>query len=355
MKNESRADQLQFLRFIAFTLIFLLHGSVWNFLELPVKSGAIEAVSFFFILSGVVTGYSSYEKEMTPTLKNVFEYMKRKLCKVYPLYIVTTLFTIIYTQIPQLISTHQFKTLIKGLGIQLLKNVLLLQSWFPTGYFSFNGVGWFLSTIIFLYLFNVPVIYILNKVNKSKYRYLYFTGSFVILILLIITYCYIMRNHNAEFWMYVFPPARIGEYFCGIIMGCVTRSIKLHNQIQGERRTLFTYMEIGALIFWLGASFSATGTWQFRIVQWLLPNIIVLVVFTFGNGWISKLFSCKLLKWLGDISFECFLLHQIVENLYAKLNGGSISRMGDLFALAFCMVITVVFATLLRGKEEGRK
>ena len=126
--NQNKANQLQFLRFIAFVLIFLLHGSAWNFMRLPVKNGAIEAVSFFFILGGVVTGYSSYEKDTKPTASNIINYMKRKLCRVYPLYIGTTLFTIIYMQIPHLVDIHDFPNLIKNYGIQLLRNVFLIQS-----------------------------------------------------------------------------------------------------------------------------------------------------------------------------------------------------------------------------------
>lgn len=123
--NQEKAEQLTFLRFIAFLFIFFYHASQYT----PKLSAtgiprflSSCSVSFFFILSGLGKAYSNYNRSDVDylSIKNIFANIKKKLKKIYPLYFTTTVVTIIWSYIPQSISSHDYMLLKKEM-IQLVK------------------------------------------------------------------------------------------------------------------------------------------------------------------------------------------------------------------------------------------
>ena len=79
--EKTRANQLQFLRFIAFLLICMVHTESYQPSWGPGGNGAINAVAFFIILSGAVSGYSSYNKDIECSFKGILLYMWKKIKK----------------------------------------------------------------------------------------------------------------------------------------------------------------------------------------------------------------------------------------------------------------------------------
>lgn len=345
----NRAEQLQFLRFLAFCNIFLLHGSGYNIINYPVGNAAALSVSFFVILGGVVTGYSGYNKEIILSVKEITGYMGKKIKKFYPLYILTTMVTVLYSGLPIAVALYNYRAVFSSM-IQLGKNLFLIQSWFPSGYFSYNGPGWYLSTVIFLYLFNLPVLKLLQKIEKLKAKWAIYIGSFIILLFITVLYCYHMQTSNMEFWEYVFPPSRLGEYLCGMILGYGIRSIVKNIPYSKIIVILFTFLEFATLYGWFYSMLGPVEPWKYRIVAWLFPNMTMIAVFSIGKGLLSVFFRTKLLKWLGDVSFECYLLHQIILTIYVRLSGvEQQSFLGCLFSLFLCMVTTVVLAIYFKN------
>lgn len=340
MKTSSRAQQLQFLRFLAFLLIFFWHAQSW----LPEwelrQNTATSMVSFFFVLSGVVKGYSSLLKEQTLTLKSYTTNYVSRLVKVYPLYAITMLYTVSTSPIPYFLSSGNIEGF-KTWTIQLSKNLLLIQSWFNKEYFSYNGVGWFLSSLMFLFLFTDPAVHLLKKIFMRRHGTLNLCLCLMFIIIITTTYNYSVRNLNQQFWAYVFPPARLGEYLGGIIIGLLAKKAS-----QREYSIkLFTVLELVSLSFWTLVLFIPLDTFGTRIANWLLPNFFGLFIFAMGKGMISRIFSAKPFVALGDISFECFLIHSVVlmrfraavtfpaENIYTKI-----------FSLSFCLFATLVLS-----------
>ena len=82
---SDRANQLQFLRFIAFCMIFLWHINAYafSFIARFNMNAAAEAVSFFFILSGMVVAYSGYGKESECSLKSIGAFVWKALSSFY--------------------------------------------------------------------------------------------------------------------------------------------------------------------------------------------------------------------------------------------------------------------------------
>ncbi len=124
-----RAQQLQFLRFLAFFNVYIAHAEVWLFFAYPSANCSTAAVSFFFILGGLVTGYSAYGKEIRLTIVEYGRSVWKKVKKIYPLYFITMLIPVIYSNVPEELAAGHFD----GQVLQLLKNLLMIQSWFPEG------------------------------------------------------------------------------------------------------------------------------------------------------------------------------------------------------------------------------
>ena len=349
-----RIPQLQFLRFLAFLLVFLQHSSAWNVLSPPSIIGQ-GGMSFFFFLSGFGTGYSAPGKTTAPTPKNILLHMWRKLKKFYPLYFAAMFFGIIKSWLPYDIAELQLAAVGKEL-FQFLKNALLIQAWFMDGYMTYNGVGWFLSVMMFLYLFNVPGTWLLNRIYEKKNRKFILSGLFVSILALTWIYDALFLETDPLYWISIFPPSRIGEYLLGMIIGFAVNHLFSTGYPTKLNPMLFTFLEILSFVIYIFVAKLPPKVWHVPVVAWLIPNTLMLSVFALGKGFISKVFSNRFLAYLGDISSECYLIHQLIITVFAtSFDVSHVSLAGDLFALFFCFVSTLLLAHLLHGGKLPKK
>ena len=348
-RNNGREDQLQFLRFLAFLNVFIYHAEMWLFFEYPASHCAFAAVSFFFVLSGGLAGYTGYGREQKPTIRDCGKYIWKKWTRVYPLYFVTVLVTVVTSAIPGQLASGDFAGAWPSVK-QLLRNLLLVQAWFPEGYYSFNGVGWYLSGLMFLYTLNLPAVYLLNRANRRPRWFLVLGGAFCGILFATAAYCYLTQSYDMDYLQYILPAARMGEYLGGMILGFGIRRVKAYITPNRLITFLFTVLEAGALVFWFVWLRRPGNYWMNRIVSWLVPGMFLFGVFTMGLGWISRLFRWRPLVLLGNVSFECYLVHQIFITWFRNRYGASIVTQGDK-AMAFCVCLTVslLLAFLLSG------
>lgn len=339
--TKTRQTQLQFIRFLAFLNVFILHGDMWNCFSYPAWNGGLSAVNLFFILSGLLTGYNGRGREAKPTLSAIGRDMVKKVKKIYPLYFLTMVYAFLASENWLLILNRDLAGLKEPL-VQLMKNLLLIQCWFPEGYFSYNGVGWFCGALMFLNLFNLPLVFLLNRIGKKKNAHVIIGGLFVACLVGTVAYCYVTRSSDfarIHFLQYICPLARVGEYLAAAVLGFALRGVK--EQHQGNK-TLFTLLEIAALVFWCAMLLPNWNGGASRIVVWLLPNFLLLGVFLLGWGGVSQLFRLKPLVRLGDVSFECFLLHNL---MYTPFVAGGLSQttfFGCIAALMASLLLTLL-------------
>lgn len=349
VENNKRAEQLQFLRFMAFSLICLHHLSEWTWDFFPKAEGAYEAVSFFFMLSGFVLVYSSYDKTIEFSNTSFRQHFCKRLKKVYPLYFATTMLAALMSDIPGLLCEHNFVDLKIEL-IQLVKNIFLVQSWFKDGFFSFNGVGWFLSDLLFLSLLDLPIIFVGNKIKEKKRNTFVFVIIMAVVFITLFAYSFYFRENNRKFMLYIFPVGRMWEYIIG---ACLAYILKTN---ENKKKTLlsiviFTIAETLSIAFVFLLFYHKMDTWKTYTIKWVVPNILVLAVFGVGKGYISKLFRLKILNTLGDVSFECFLIHQLIISSFAGIYGyQTLGGLGNIFVISMLFVSTITFALLLHGK-----
>lgn len=351
--NPSRADQLQFLRFLAFMLIFLWHADLYTPDWLPGGYGAANAVSFFIILSGFVSGYSSYSRDIKCSFREIIRYMWHKIIRVYPLYLTVTLFSVFMTDLPRYIASRSYPEA-RYMCKELLKHLLLIQSWFPQNYFMYTGVGWFLSTIMLLYLINIPLRACATRIRRSAHSTAIFITIAALSGLSTVIYSLLMRNTYMEFTAYVLPVSRIGEYVCGMALGYVVypATIRINENLHTYKTVLISCLEFIALALWIWVMYLPVQDWTVRTVHWLLPNILLLTIFGMGKGILSGLFRLKPLLLLGNVSFECFLIHRMIIEEYMRNTAiENTGFPGDVFAVMICLITTVLAAITAHSFE----
>ena len=271
---------LQSLRFIFVMMIVMSHFSYHDITAFD--AGGDCGVAFFFLLSGFVLSLGYGDKIDNGTFR-FSDFIRKRLLKFYPLHLLCLLFFLL---------AFRPKT-----GLNLVFNVLLLQSWIPVSdyYFSYNGVSWFLSTILFCY-FIFPL----------AYRYASRTTLIVGLLCCAAVYLFVPYDMiNAV--LYVNPLVRAFDFFLGIMLGRFFKA-------RGSTIILPAWSEI-LLILLLMAALVAypqlDAKWRNAPLFWiiLLPTILV---FAQGRGPLSAVLKCRLLQWLGEISLPIFLIHPLV-------------------------------------------
>lgn len=347
---------LSFFRALSFLLVFALHAQRISFFEIPFGNGACLAVSFFFMLSGYLAGYQNGWRPVDLSVVSICQYVWKKIAKFYPLLVLTTLFAVSYSKIGAYIVLGDNMALRNGI-VALLRNLLLLQSWF-SDFLTYNGVTWFLSTIIFLYIIKQPALFVLVNFRR--------TGR-LLSILLLALFCGVLLSLSCAwclwvdrngmpigYWAYAFPPARVPEYLIGMCCGLVMSTIRAEVSAGSRWLLTWTCAEVASLAMWLLSIYYPGETWTSRSLRWILPNVMILSVFTVGRGAMSWLFSKKLFLWLGNMSFECYMIHQIIITCYWHFKIPAYTVVVNAFSWLLLLLLTVFSAWLLKRGESQR-
>lgn len=342
---------IQAFRGVAFLFVFMIHA--WGFFayqywgkaypkELVI--GTQMAVSFFIILSGFLFGLKNIEDGSRSTLwRNGWKRIKR----FYPIYFLTFLVMFI-------VPIRQF--FLEGASFDLMYwcrhaiyTVFMIQSWIPVGYYSFNGVGWFLSTIVALTVISTPLFMILNRIERNS-------GKMFILILIggtainlvwsgLIHFCFC--GVYDEFLIYIFPLARVSEYTCGMALGLHLKTKRLLIYTKGEILALFVFLFSFMVVIWMKVPDYLT-----RSTVWVLPSSFLLYIFWNSDGWVTKMLSKSILYYLGNISYEAFLFHYPI--LYI-LSMSVPCYLGNIYIsvgiVIYGFVITCLVSSLYCGKN----
>jgi len=219
---------------------------------------------------------------------------------------------------------------------------LLLQSWVPDIAYilSYNGVAWSISTEAFFYL-TFP-LFLLGGLRNFWWKYV---TTIVMTALALWGMTHIaahpewskfVNTHNLSHFN---PFMRLLEFASGmatayLFMSTRVRSVKLF-QISQWPVVLQTGLELTALslaassfyiLKWLGYY-----TWISNdlglggeVSYWLvycggMPfHAFCIFVFAQSNGWLGRLFSTKLMIFLGEISFALYMVHRLIILLLIK-------------------------------------
>ena len=359
MKNK--IDSLQIIRALAFLGIFASHSDITVF-----SSGGAWGVSVFIVLSGFLMVYSYYG---TARIKeHGFAYSIRfgvnKIRKLYPLHIVTLLLALLY----QFIGFSGMNTVINPVVIRATTvitaaNALLAQSWFSSKaiYFSLNAVSWYLSVSLFLYMMFPFILFQMRRYKGISAAVIVIAAAYVIQIILAysayLIQIHLIQNNDFVHWFtYIFPLSRLEDFVIGCNLGYIFITAK---RDKGISEKLSTWLEFGTLLLiaiQLAAhaflisipakaapSVSAENWWGFT-VMWTLTSCALVYLFALNKGKVSKLLTCKALLFIGRLSADAFLIHQLVYrylNMFEQMLFGNAYQWINLFA---CFILTTASA-----------
>lgn len=358
---RNRNDTLQVLRALAFLGIFTCHSGITAF-----SAGGAWGVSVFLILSGFLMfcSYSETNRVKEYGIAYSIRFGIGKIKKLYPLHIVTLLLAL-----PFLI--YEYRGYI-GIGrilnpaFKIAANITLMQSWVPTSgvYFSLNAVSWYLSTALFLYIMFPVILHIIGKYTNRRTGIIMILCTFAVQTAMdYVSYCVQMDLlHNDKFihWFtYIFPLSRLEDFFIGCNLGYVYKNAKEYKKPSVRVSTLLEIGVIGVimaqwLIYVLMVTIPAkadptinSDKWWSLTVFWTLSSCALIYLFAKHEGKLSQFLTSRPLVFLGNLSANAFLIHQMVYRyvgvIERRVFGSSVSGYIELFV---CFLITMVSSYL---------
>lgn len=348
---NNRLDNLQILRAAATCMIFLSHSSFLLGFD-STGLGAV-GVSVFIVLSGFLTSYNHY-MDLSNTgfsLRESIEYARVRMKKFYLLHVVTFVLALIL-DIAEYVMYDAEKRYLVSEALKAPINLLLLQSYIPdrTIYFSFNSVSWYLSTIVFFYLCTPFIIKALKKIKMKKIYVLAAVYAAQLIITLIFT-----GTQYEHAVLYINPLFRVLDYTVGIIGGAIFLEIKARhkNNISSEHGSIG---EIAIVLSFIIAVICYSKVPQgFAYCVFYTPfSLAVIFMLSFNSGVVSKIGNIKLFSFIGTISLEIFMLHQLVVR-YLVLGNEYILGIDNRILWVICLLGSIslsFFAAWLKKRNK---
>lgn len=321
----------QGLRVIAMLFIFFFHFKIYgqgveSNIYNKLFSDGYFAVTFFFVLSGFLTFKQLKNNKFSLSTRESFRYMLNKIKKLYPTYAIMIIIVFIINVTQEKI----FRWILLS-----IPSFMLIQSFIPTSivYFSFNGVGWYISVLAFCYLLSYTFMSKIN--NKNILR------SIFIVYVFQITCVFLGRNIAINQWLfYINPLFRSLDFFQGMLLAAF---INEHKDIKLKNVSFVEIMLV--IIFIIKYLFLSKYIPQaFKWGVYYLPIILLIIaIFYYEKGIVSKFLGNKLFLKISKFSFEFYMVHQFVISqcrIYLKVN--------EKILLIATFIITIAISNIIK-------
>jgi len=339
---------LQSIRFFSILIIFLFHSSVLVSEEHIILynrffSDGYVGTIFFMVLSGFVVAYNYYNKMHGHTVKDSISFVKKRMKRIYPLHVLTFMIAAMF--IYKEIISSPIKSIVRAFF-----NLTLIQSFVPNlgiG-LSYNAPSWYLSTTLFFYLATPLLFELTRKINEKKINI-----WFVIVIVYSFQFLIVFVGRDSTFnnWLfYVNPFFSLLSYYIGILLGIIgIDKLKTYNGTVVK----YTLLELLSIILFIIAYYLNPYINQsFRYEVYYLP-FAAFIIYTFAiqKGYLSKFISNKLLVYLGNISFEFYIVHQLMIRLVYKYVNINVSITRILISFVFTLIISAIVHKINKTKK----
>lgn len=331
---------LQGLRVISMLIIFIWHCGYSNF-----KVGT--PVTFFFILSGFLS-YITYKnkKEESIVIASI-NYCKIKLKRIYPIHLITFLISV----------PLRIKIILNNFGkeiIVMITHLLLIQSIIPIThfYFNYNESAWYVSTLMFCYLFTQILVKMINKIQNMNKNL--FKSIFLLLVTLVVqTVLYKVFNNTklSQWFLYISPFYRILDYFMGMLVGFIWINTRKDINFNKNIMTIFEIVILSVISINYIPSINIYCEVNIALL------LVGVFVFSLEGGLLSKILSNRIFIYFADFSFEFFLVHMPIIIICGKVSEilGVRTLIGKGVTVSISFIITVVLAKILNDYVTKKK
>lgn len=345
---------------LALSVVALHFGPFFGF---NIVGGTI-AVQLFYIISGFYMCMILSEKYNN---KTKYLFYSNRAMKIYPVYLVTLVFTVILSVLIALVFHNEilirnFKSILffsrlDLLVVIILSNLLILgqdllfifgysletNSWFfepnyitsinPLHHYLFVGQAWTISLEIMFYLLAPFLV----KLNNTKLL-------FIILVsigLRVVTYSY---DYNQKPWDYQFFVFELAFFLSGMLSyRLLSRKFEIFKMAKVQM-TVFILVLLSILFYPL----SHSGEY----LKW-----IFYVVFTLALPFIFELFKrSNLDRKIGELSYPIYITHMLVATVVINLYdfGGLKGIVVAIGSVLFSMVINKYIQNPIESYRQNR-
>ncbi len=254
-------------------------------------------VLFFFMLSGF---------HITLTWKDKIDghskdFIIKRCSKIFPIqWVMTFLFVLFGINIVSLWAIPFHLTLTQCLNPLWQVN------------FTLNVPSWFLSSLFICYLFTPVLLRWFNRNTKLM------SVLLMLVIVLFTAFLYFLPDSIGRRWIaYLNPFYRLMDYSVGMVLGIYWNNLfGFIDKKLNIRNLLCTLIEFVSVVF---VFFFMTYTPVFKLNSYRVlfyPFILLfIIVFTYSNGYISRLLSNKYLYKLGILSMSIYMSHYLILEL----------------------------------------
>lgn len=325
--------------------------------ELPYDYG----VSFFFVLSGFVLAYVYRSMETT---RDIASFFIHRIARIWPLHMVTLVMCLAVAPRSEWIWNGGDRFFISA------ANIFLLQAWtpIPAYYFSFNSVTWSISAEMFFYAM-FPLL-MLNFKWTWGWKALALLG--VGLSLVLIADRMGLPSYSPEHFLdptshgigYISPFTRVISFFVGIVAAQLYMNVNVYSsRITPLKGTLLEVVTLGVTLVWVLAMEAIASYWfglttDTALRVYLIQNgssiffALLILVFSFERGFITKILSVRPLVLLGEISFAMYMCHQIIIRWYRGHSGEFADVNETALTASYFLSVLVISFLLWRFVEK---
>lgn len=323
-------------------------------------NNGVYGVTFFFLLSGFCLNLG-YSEKLAALNKDTYKsFVWKRIKKVYPTYIVMQTLCLV----AEIIKNPAADTM-KELLWKYVISIPMLQMLIPNKkvYVSINGVSWFMSALFLIYLITPVIIMLASSVREQKGK------NAMILLALILLYIgmglysarYLETGDAREFMTRSLPVDVI--VFCfGVFLSNLRMVFhREESDRNGIRIMGMTVLEIAVIVLavWFYFQTLRIPLWKTDLEK-ILVFMLLIFVYSYDGGILSKVFAWKPFLILGAVSFEFYLIHYfVVRHIAVWLQGkiGNTNR-DNLLILILCFVATwgvCVLIEMIKKRLQSRK
>lgn len=321
-KKFYNLDSLNGLRGIAALIIVLFHynkltGTAHSDVNFPffriLKIGYTQGgwlVELFFMISGICF-YAFYAKKFLDKKVTIGEFLIKRYIKLCPLYIITTIITVICQFLHKVLHGVYFENNLDLSFRSVLLNLLgIARGWFDNASYPYNAPAWFLSVLFFVYILFSVICSVSAIMDKYKEKVL------LILTGICMGLGVIIRAENLQYAVFNVEIGRgLGSFFGGGILYYILEKTNK----SGQKNRLIIW---SSLIFAAGSmTNSVLVNSRFEEIVWipfvLFPYIIICSV---SLNRMAEILECTVFMKLSRLSYYIYLMQYPIFILF-KLVG----------------------------------